>query len=643
MRGELRSGASLVLLLCCSATAYAYNHSEASDVFCPFFTTQQPHSSHLFLLNTGSVPFEAYVFSSANGNQEIELAELTLGGAQHAELALVDLPGNDQTKGSLRLTHDSEQDSLSAWVTIQSDEGVFEIPCTSRAKFGGGPLFSFWDRSLAPPKQRPAAITYELLNTTAESLEFMATFGSARHITQSVRGTIPSKGRWLLEVPQAFRERGWLRLEHDGEPGSLMGVGLLSSESHIAALAFNTLGETTQGPQYEAIRMPDSFDNEGHSTSANITVSLLNPGEEANDVGIELVNQTTGAVQQTVRVKLQPWEVRTIQIPLPAKITPEHQERSRVRIEGSKSHLLVRGALVSREELRDLAFFSTVDAHAGGTYPLPDPDAYSTVTAVLNVGDEPAVIVGQVYWTGGTYSIGPINVPPGTTYEFDFRTMAEDDRVDLAGRQYDRDHPNGVFKWTMKGGTSQLLGRTEATNRKGDNFGFSCFGCCYQTPWATVLPTTVSFPFPGDEPFVAATMFNTCTGVMGPYEANVVQLTTPAPFTWDAFEVGATEAADGDLSFSADEPRILASTCEWLWKRIFGAGKALMCQLTFNPKKYKPTQTCASQTSTCALCGECCAHLYNEQVCQCGNLAACVTSAGQARQHCDTICLTDRC
>jgi len=74
----------------------------------------------------------------------------------------------------------------------------------------------------------------------------------------------------------------------------VIGVGLISGEEPLQALALVTPGEAYKGPRYEAVRIPGNATSDGRMPSTR--VSLLNTGAYAQEATIELLDQRTGAV-----------------------------------------------------------------------------------------------------------------------------------------------------------------------------------------------------------------------------------------------------------------------------------------------------------------------------------------------------------
>lgn len=103
-------------------------------------------------------------------------------------------------------------------------------------------------------------------------------------------------------------------------------------------------------------------------------------------------------------------------------------------------------------------------------------------------------------WNGGEFSFGPIEIMPGAGRRLDIRALAESEYEDLLGRRAPRDFDTAFLQWTAHRGSQELIARTEALPRGGDDrFGFNCFGCCYEMPSGAVSPDSIAFDI-GESP-----------------------------------------------------------------------------------------------------------------------------------------------
>jgi hypothetical protein len=359
---------------------------------------------------------------------------------------------------------------------------------------------------------------------------------------------------------------------------------------------------------------------------------------------LEALDAASGASIGRSSIQVEPWEVTTVPL---ARLIPRGADSrgARLRVQGSAAGLLVRGSdLASPDLVADLPFFSGYHAHGNGTYPLPDLERYQTVTPILNLGDEPAEIVAQVYWDGGTFALGPMTIAPGGSHVIDLEELARAPAPDLLGRTLDPNRPPAVLKWTVMSGSSKLLGRTLVRPRgTEDRFGFNCFGCCIQKPKGRVVPSAVEF-FAGQlVSFEVAIVYTTCSGEMGPYSTDATSLTVPSPFTWNSHIVGASGPALETLSFTGSGTLITAG-CQEFTVDFTGSGTSNTCKTHLKRpdspgQSWNPGATCSSQTGSCSLCHACCEQIRAYNLCR--HVQSDV--AQQEYETCITHCVTDIC
>jgi len=192
----------------------------------------------------------------------------------------------------------------------------------------------------------------------------------------------------------------------------------------------------------------------------------------------------------------------------------------------------------------------------------------------------------------------------------------------MLGRRLDARYSNAFFKWTVRGDSRSLIGRTEVEPRDspGDVYGFNCFGCCWQLPSGAIEPNYAEF-FPGETMlFQACVYISTCTGPMGPYGADISSMTVPFPFTWDGETIGASSAGYENLGWEGTEFEVKVS-CQEGFRIVRGGGSGDTCKHHLrknqNPlQTWDPAQTCTSQASSCETCTECCAKIRSWKYCK---------------------------
>lgn len=80
----------------------------------------------------------------------------------------------------------------------------------------------------------------------------------------------------------------------------------------------------------------------------------------------------------------------------------------------------------SEGTVHDWAFFPRNQAHATGLYPLPPLAEYESITHLVNLGEENALVAAHVFWiNGGSYAFGPVEIPAGTTRSLDWTQIAQ--------------------------------------------------------------------------------------------------------------------------------------------------------------------------------------------------------------------------
>lgn len=146
--------------------------------------------------------------------------------------------------------------------------------------------------------------------------------------------------------------------------------------------------------------------------------------------------------------------------------------------------------------------------------------------------------------------------------------------------------------------------------------GFNCLGCCWESPWGSVLPSYVELDVGQSPAFVACVSYETCNGPMGPYETSPSSMTVPSPFTWNGVNVSASAPAEATLSFLAWGEEV-ASTCNVIDAPYGGSGVADACKIHLR-KSHNPLQSwsngvaCNQQVGgepageKCTRCNACC-------------------------------------
>src|SRR5207244_3495657 len=422
----------------------------------------------------------------------------------------------------------------------------------------------------------------------------------------------PWKTRSVVVSEGATAQSGWLRLTHDGAAGTVAAVGMYRSDKLLAYIPVVPPAETKSGPKFEILHMPAGRDRSGVERAM---VVLFNSNDEAQEVTVTVVSSSNGAEIGSRKVSLSPREVSAID--LRSLLGARLAAGTRVRISGTNEHLMVDGAGASQSgELLDMSVHPFTSAHKSGTYPIPDLAKYDVRTTIVNLSNQPAEIIAQYFWDQGEYAVPMFEVPPNGTAVIDPKQLAVAGMRDAARRTLDVNGTHMALKWSVRSGSHELLGRTEASPiGSDDGFGFNCGGCCPQWPWGTVNPSEVEVGIGEFPPFEALSFWDTCTGTIGPWYANVISGSVPWPFSWDYLNLATSDGADSDIGEESEEEKV-GDSCQLGTRRFWNWGRGKACDKVNNPNGYSSTVQCSQQTSTCATCNGCCTALYNARVCK---------------------------
>lgn len=604
------------------------------DFYMPFYTLADGTQATVFLMNPIADTISVAVTALDGHGGELPLGTYTIESRHHIELSLAErLRGfePDFGTGSLRLSLLGDADTLQGWTILSTPTGdTFELPIANPSKATGDALYAFWDTTGRAPRGA-WDVRFELLNVSTLPRRIEVTTSRGQGTVTEARVLAPGERLQLGRVDRRpFAPRGWAELRHDGDPGDILAVGMLSGRAPLASIPLVGLGEADKRHHYESIPLPHP------ATDTRLT--LFRPGAGAGPVRIEAIDAASGAQLAETSVPFPAGDVRTLSLDriLPSAADPAAPVR--LRIVSDAAPLLVQGfSALADGTASELMFFPRASAHGNGTYPLPDPARYATATTIVNLSEEPSCIVAQVTWAGGTYALGPLDIPAGAAHRIDLEALTDSLEPDLVGRELSAERPEAVLKWSIIEGGGELVARTEVTpHGHQDRFGFNCWGCCWQTPEGRIVPPEVEFT-PGQERgFTASVLITDCAGTMGPYPTTPTSMTFNSPFSWDGRLVTASSAADGDLSFEDQMTRI-SPTCASIWTTIFGWGKAKLCKETFNPLGFTTLQPCGSQTASCFECTACCNALYQMRLCQGKNAVL----LQQELQQCLGICSND--
>lgn len=629
----------------------AERQASAHDVIAvsPAFSVIGDRQTDLYLLNLITEPLFVDIAVRTGSGEVLPLSRVLIEPNRHLVLALADLLTAAEPRfreGSLWLSYVGDVDSIQAWAIHRRNSEVLAVPFSKPESAKLSSATSFWSLE----GQEGSRARYYLLNSGNVPIAYVVTMNDSEKRAQLVEGRLEPGERHVLSVAEhGGAQRGWLTVEHNAAPGDLSLTGFLEGPNTLLALPLLSPAKIDRGEALHGIRVPATA-SEPLANRAT-TLVLFNASAAHHEVAAELFALETGRSLARVIVRLSPWEVRSIGwLEL---FGSEHLSSADTRITLDTTKPL--GAYAYQQlrdgSLFDIAFFSNSELHGSGSYPLPPLDAHEVVTTVVNLGPKPASLLGQYFWEGGTYAVGPLQLLPGEAYRFDPRETALTGEPDVLGRKLPLDYSFGYFKWLAQAGYASLVGRTEVRPLSGiDVFGFNCFGCCWDIPSGAIIPNLAEFDPGLVVPFDSCISYSTCNGVMGPYPYNPATWTSPAPFTWNTRTLSAS--GPGQETFRSEgtefEHKINCTTRQ---RQVVGTGTGSTCKILLRKshnmaQSWSAVLACTQQvgdrpagTARCNSCLECCdkQKIFNE----CRKKNPLIVQA--EHQTCVTHCQTDHC
>lgn len=487
---------------------------------------------------------------------------------------------------------------------------MVEIPL-KKASYGAGTSeLSFFDTTHA----EGAKPFYYLANHATSEASYRIQAGTGQPGQQValkvLEGVLPAGRQLVLTDLLEDWKRGWILLEHLGPPENLVLHGYLLGRNHLSAVPVVNPGELTR--DYQVLRLPSS------DRASGSFIMLFHPSRTALDrtgdlkVSIELIGSRRESLVARRQLILREGEIRSFAID--SLFPLSHGDGNRLRV-AANGPLAVSGVhRDSRSNWSELSFFAEASGHDTGNYPLLDTSRHRVFTTLLNVGAEEASAVFQIYWPQGSYSFGPIPIPPGESRRVDVQDLLQSNEPDLLGRTLPERIESGLIRWTSVGPAS-IVARTEALDlTTGDVVGFNCKSCCEQIPVAAIIPEIVEFVAGGSASYQSSYYYTTCDGQMGPFPIPPQVKHVPAPFSWDGTTLAANEAADKDIGFEA-EVFGRSPFCFSFWRWIQKWGKGLLCKKTFLDP-WSNSIACNQQTSNGQSCLVCCTAQKTYRLCR---------------------------
>lgn len=613
----------------------------------------------LYLLNKVSEPIEVEVEALSGEGVPLSLGRYVLEPTQHTALSLSQLLGVTRSyrTGSLRVDFMGDAKMVQAWAVLRRGQNVVELPLQASADQGWQRI-SFWDTRMLDKNVVPH---YFVINSSEFPVNYEVHLGQDDDGIYEQRGTLLPGAREAI-IPTEFDttlRHGWFWLELEGpEPGAVTAVGLLQASRKPIAVASRAAGPRQQSTYLSRLELAPSVLANSFSQFASLAIplrtsqrgeartllSLFNGAEQSAIADVVLVDFDSGEELVRRQVTLAPNEVSSMNLnELAADTLAELPEEGRVYVEADTVLRLWSASELPNGNVLEVPFFGLTEAHQSGSYPLPDLDNFHTVSTLVNVGDEPTTILGQVSWDNGTYALKPLDIPAGEARHIDFTDLVLAQTPDIVGRKIEPDFRQGFFQWTARG-SHQVIGRTDVRPINGtDRFGFNCGSCCQEESFGDILPGSIMINFNSSSTFDGVEYVGTCTSILGPYSiSGYNSLSYSSPVTWNGHSLSVSDLTDQRPAFTAWGDSVFDDGWECTQGNVlFGDDDRVQadpCQEQHNPPPFDPARSCGDQNSSCSSCKNCCEKQKDVGDCRCSLLPfgvnTCKTGVKVACQNC---------
>lgn len=634
----------------------------------PFVDGSSNGEGYLYLVNVFAAPIEVDVLAyDTFGNPRL-LDTVTIEPASFRSLPLKSLLAPAPIElGTLEVHFEGHVSMIEAWTVLRTRNHVVEWPFFRVGRTAGQSLDSFWD---VRPLRGDLQPVYYLTNISQASVSFTAEWGQGEEGSEQLAGMLPPRGRVALTPHQPGKKArsGWLRVKHDGESGAVVAVGFLKGAQEgtgpptfLSELPVYDGRVTGASAEFHALRVPLTTAPQLRPSSQGIRPSdaplvpaksilaLYNSSLEHQLLTISLEDFETGSELASVQRLLEPHEVQNQDLGAllrGASLSQIDLGAVRLRVQGGTDGLRLWAVGVTPTgEVLDVEVFRREEATVNGLYALPALQYNEVVDTLVNLGETTAHIRAQVFWEGGTYSLPPIEILPGHSYQIDLEEVARLQIPDILGRTLDPDFHRGYLQWVTQRGSHEILDRMEIRpSNTWDAYGFKYNTCCRRVSDAALIPGIAILDFGVASPFVASEYIYTCTETMGPYNAFGAQLNYSSPLSWDGVTASSSTDTSQTVSFQAYGEEVEEDPfdgCLPMQIVISDDGPTFAdpCRADHHPDpNYDPAKGCQMQSADCASCYSCCEKEKAVGKCQCKGNGVCeqlvVAQCGTCKQSC---------
>lgn len=596
----------------------------------PYFSIARGTNTKIVVLNKFVETLDVELdVSSSRGNVETTLSHSVAPRGQleiDLRQEMAGLRPSPRT-GSLRLTFLGDAEMLQAWVVVTRKDQVMGFPLVALSDQGDAKWVSFWDTRPYGDDEEVVP-NFVFLNTDDLPVELAIEQRISNEAVRAIRRVIPGGGTVKLALDNAARKAavGTLTATHGGRAGSVVAMGFVEGKSVLARLRLAPPAEAGRERFFESFALPVPAAETGPPPVVTVELFDTRPSGPQAPVEVKLMAVADSQELWARELSLAPGQHTTFFVDSLREGMEVAGGPLRLQVRSPAGSVLPMAYILRGEDVVDVSLVDRELVHSSGTYPLPDFAKSDAMTTILNLGHEPSEVVGQVNWQGGTYAIGPLQVPAEGGVQLRFRDLAESELPDMLDRTVPRDFAGGFFHWRVRSGSRELLASTEVRDLGSfDSFGLNCFTeCCPEFPFGDIMPGPISFNLGFQEPLFPVEMIGTCNGLMGPFNVFGANLSFSSPLSWNGQVAASGGLTNQRVSFSASRER-LSLFC--VIRRIFiGDDEEVIvdkCLKEKGPEGYDPRLEaggCPGQTASCDQCLSCCEKLKDVANCRCDQI-----------------------
>jgi len=504
----------------------------------------------------------------------------------------------DQPVEAIELQYNGEVQRVAGQLTLRVPgvNGTVDAPVLGPVDFASSALEAVWS---AAPHTR-ARVTIANASDTDVSVTVRDALVGVHTFALPARAT-----RQVTRHARAGLSVDWLRVDHDGPPGSVRAGGFVegdlgSRRRIVGNVRFYDPGTAMRTDLY-ATNVPVR-DTVLQVVVKNTTAAATRVTVQAfslMDADAPPLSVTTAALgpHEATAIDVRPLQLRAG--------TDPAWDRVSLQVETTGVPGTVIGALTAIDRVglaRDIPLRDAGPARRStGTYPWRLDGDHETTVTITNVADAVASFTARLTFPGGVYYVEPRQLAIGTSAVYNVRELRDQQIPDRLGNRLPPTALAGRFTWSILGPSNgaRLQGRAEVVSaRTGRASSFSCAICCPDSFIDAFLqPTVIEGPEGGSIGFQVLENRGDCFGGrwlgLGAWP-HTWSFSNPAVATARTTGLG-TAALDGhEIGESVFSGQWMASTwearqesCHETPVNAWGGGEAQIARITPYVAVYK--------------------------------------------------------